>query len=95
MFRWTEGDIMKKCSGAAVAKTTNDGSDHDIELDTYDGVHCHVLHAVAGSTPTWPRRACISRLIEMLAFSQVVAHHPHVHYLGGALLGIRSEEDPR
>jgi hypothetical protein len=34
MFRLTDGDIMKKCSGAAVEKTTNDGGDQDMELDT-------------------------------------------------------------
>jgi hypothetical protein len=51
MFRLTDGDIMKKCSGAAVAKTTNDGGDQDIELDTCARARpshlCRVLNAVA------------------------------------------------
>lgn len=47
MFRLTNDDITKKCSGAAVAKTTNDGGDQDIELDTCDAAPCHALNAAA------------------------------------------------
>ncbi len=53
MFRLTDGDILKKCSGAAVAKTTNDGGDHDMELDTCarPSHHCRVVNAVAEHAP--------------------------------------------